>query len=90
MVFLEDIAIIIKSTTINESMPIHNGREIVNTTQATGYCGLINTLVDISTDIVVKQTGQAGFWPTVDIHISFHSFLLLHRVSDIRSTVLSS
>ena len=30
-----------------------------------------------STDIVVKQTGQAGCWPTVDIQTSFHSFLLL-------------
>ena len=27
--------------------------------------------------VVVKQTGQAGCWPTVDIQTSFHSFLLL-------------
>ena len=29
------------------------------------------------TDIVVKKTGRAGCWPTVDIQTSFHSFLLL-------------
>ena len=28
-------------------------------------------------DIVVKQTGQAGCWLTVDIQTRFHSFLLL-------------
>ena len=33
--------------------------------------------VPIPTDIVVKQTRQAGCWLTVDIQTSFHSFLLL-------------
>ena len=31
----------------------------------------------VITDIVVKQTEQAGCWLTVDIQTSFHSFLLL-------------
>ena len=29
------------------------------------------------TDIEVKQTGRAGCWISVDMHTSFHSFLLI-------------